>query len=102
MKILEITESADSITIYLTLLGHDITYYENGSRAAKEQYKSNPTQNYKLAVNSILTSANLNILKLIHDDEIWNRFKDDPEISIVYDRFVNLYNSNYEFLKTIN
>ena len=99
MKIREITESADSIITYLVLLGHDITYYENGSTAVKEQYKSNPTQNFKLAVNNILSSANLIIFQLIHDDELWNRFKDDPEISVVYNRFVNLYNSNHEFLE---
>lgn len=101
MKINEILESADSIATYLALLGHDIAFYEKGSAAAKERYKSNPTQDFKFAIINILNSANLNIAQLIHDEELWNRFKDDPEISIIYDRFVNLYNSNYDFLETL-
>jgi hypothetical protein len=101
MKISEILESADSIATYLALLGHDITFYENGSTAVKEQYKSNSTPNFKFAIINILNSANFNIAQLIHDEDLWNRFADDPEISIIYNRFVNLYNSNYDFLKTL-
>ena len=83
-------ESSESIMTYLALVGHDITYYEQGSAAAKAQYKENPTEAYKLALKTILAEANLRIVSLLQNTELWERLEADPEISLVYDRFVNL------------
>lgn len=94
-------ESSESIMTYLALVGHDITYYEQGSAAAKAQYKENPTEAYKLALKTILAEANLRIVSLLQNTELWERLEADPEISLVYDRFVNLYNENDDFLESL-
>ena len=86
---------------YLALVGHDITYYEQGSAAAKAQYIENPTEAYKLALKTILAEANLRIVSLLQNTELWERLEADPEISLVYDRFVNLYNENDDFLESL-
>jgi hypothetical protein len=94
-------ESSESIITYLALVGHDITYYEQGSAAAKAQYKENPTEAYKLALKTILAEANRRIVSLLQNTELWKRLEADPEISLVYDRFVNLYNENDDFLESL-
>ena len=94
-------ESSESIMTYLALVGPDITYYEQGSAAAKAQYKENPTEAYKLALKTILAEANLRIVSLLQNTELWERLEADPEISLVYDRFVNLYNENDDFLESL-
>ena len=128
-------ESSESIITYLALVGHDITYYEQGSAAAKAQYKENPTEAYKLALKTILAEANRReayklalktilaeanrreayklalktilaeanrrIVSLLQNTELWKRLEADPEISMVYDRFVNLYNENDDFLESL-
>lgn len=101
MRIREIFESAESISTYLVLLGYDINFYENGSEAAKKQYNTNPTSNFRFAIINILNTANIEIIKIIHDEELWNRFRNDPEVGIVYNRLVNLYNSNCDFIESL-
>jgi hypothetical protein len=45
MKISDLlVESADSISTYLAILGHDIAYYENGSSSVKNNTKIIPHQ----------------------------------------------------------
>jgi IS1 family transposase len=94
-------ESSESIITYLALVGHDITYYEQGSATAKAQYKENPIEAYKLALKTILAEANRRIVSLLQNTELWKRLEADPEISLVYDRFVNLYNENDDFLESL-
>lgn len=102
MKISDLlAETADSIFTYLAILGNDIVYYEKGSDSVKEQYKNNPIPNNKLATQTILNEVNSRILALISDIELWNRFESDPEVEVVYNRFINLYNQNIDYIETL-
>jgi len=102
MKISDLlTESADSIATYLAILGHDIVYYENGSSSIKSQYMDNPTSNNKMAAKAILNDVNLKILTLISDIDLWNRFEEDPDVEMIYNRFVNLYNQNNDYIESL-
>jgi hypothetical protein len=94
-------ESANSITTYLALIGSDIAYYEQKSQEIKNQYESSPTPLYRKAAQNYLNEINIRILHLVADNSLWDRFRSDPEISIVYDRFVNLYNANDDYLEEI-
>lgn len=102
MKISELlVESADSISTYLAILGHDIVYYENGSSSVKEQYENNITPKNKIAIQTILNEVNVRILALVSDNSLWNRFEADPEAEVIYNRFVNLYNQNIDYLESL-
>lgn len=102
MKISDLlVETAESIATYLAILGHDIVYYENGSSSVKRQYTENPTPNNKIATQSIINEVNTRILALVSDTELWNRFEADPEVEVVYNRFVNLYNQNVDYLESL-
>lgn len=102
MKISDLLiESADSIATYLAVLGHDIAYYENGSTSVKMQYKAHPTPSNKIATQSILNEVNTRILSLVSDNKLWSRFEADTEVELIYNRFVNLYNQNIDYLESL-
>jgi len=102
MKISDLLfESADSIATYLAILGHDVVYYEKGSSSVKEQYKNNSSATNKIAARSILNEVNTRILALVSDNELWNRFEADPEVEVIYNRFINLYNQNTDYLESL-
>lgn len=101
MRISELVESAETILTYLTLLDKDVTQFEYATKSVMSQYNEDPTK-YKEAARHYITEINLRILAIVHDTSIWDRFKTDPEISIAYDRYVNLYNSNDDFLASMS
>ena len=96
MRWYEIVESAESINTYLILLDINISKFEAQSKSVKQQYENN--NNYESAIRHVLLRLNLDLLGVISNDELWSRFYDDSEISIIYSRFVELYNNNDEYL----
>jgi hypothetical protein len=92
-----ITESAETIETYLALMGFSYTKLEQQSSLVKQYYDAHKISHEKM--KSYLIDINIAIHSVTDDPNVWNKFSDDPEVSVIYNKIATLANSNYEYLE---
>ena len=100
MKIKEIIlESADSINTHLILLGFNLAELEETSNYCVAKFRIDPS--LKISLIAVLNTINQKCLAIYSNQDLWDGHSNDPEVAVIYDRIVALFNNNSDLLENL-